>query len=267
VGNITDLSNSSGADILPARGLNGTYNEQLFTAEARRLILKHGERLQQGLLAPSTGFYLCVETDSRLRAQPPASECLRLLSACASSSNRATVCSYLAYHNVHGATNDDAPQQAPRATVQLYNTTRLDTYKVAGAMITKLDDGVGAVYDALAEADMLSNAVIAFCSDNVSRCGASCGAITYPDHPSVILIKLLTHSLFVRSWDGVGALHHSARAHSRCRSLLYLCLCLSRAHVCACVCRVDRWITRRTPPSAVASTRCAHSVCLLACAS
>ena len=74
---------------------------------------------------------------------------------------------YLAYHNVHGATNDLAAQQAPQATVKLYNTTKLDTcectsisclqkpiepepnghlsgrYKVAGAMITKLDDGVG----------------------------------------------------------------------------------------------------------------------------
>ena len=111
-----------------------------------------------------------------------------------------------AYHNVHGATNDDAPQQArpgptnpaaptqtcalrsaeclarffrlalrrslrstlqaPRATVELYNTTILDTYKVAGAMITKLDDGVGAVHKALETAGLLANAVIAFSADN-----------------------------------------------------------------------------------------------------
>jgi hypothetical protein len=39
---------------------------------------------------------------------------------------------YLAYHNVHGATNN-APNfslQAPAATVALYNRTELDTYKV-----------------------------------------------------------------------------------------------------------------------------------------
>ena len=56
--------------------------------------------------------------------------------------------------------------QAPRATVELYNTTILDTYKVAGAMITKLDDGVGAVHKALETAGLLANAVIAFSADN-----------------------------------------------------------------------------------------------------
>eukprot|EP01046_Picozoa_sp_COSAG06_P039142 COSAG06_NODE_4589_length_4122_cov_1.697241_3_plen_308_part_00 len=99
VGNITDLSNSSAAtDIQPARGFNGTYNEEMFTAEAERLIAKHATGLRSGEIAAGAGFYL-----------------------------------YLAYHNVHGATNDLASQQAPQATVDLYNTTKLDTYKVAGA--------------------------------------------------------------------------------------------------------------------------------------
>ena len=150
-----------GADIQPARGWNGTYNEEMFTGEAERLIAKHAAGLRSGEIAAAAGFYL-----------------------------------YLAYHNVHGATNDNAAQQAPQATVDLYNTTKLDTYKVAGtlvpgscrcmwlhwhtsvctlwppsicfagAMITKLDDGVGAVRAALEKAGMLSNSVIAFCSDN-----------------------------------------------------------------------------------------------------
>ena len=99
VGNITDLSNSSAAtNIQPARGFNGTYNEEMFTAEAERLIAKHAAGLRSGDIAAGAGFYL-----------------------------------YLAYHNVHGATNDLASQQAPQATVDLYNTTKLDTYKVAGA--------------------------------------------------------------------------------------------------------------------------------------
>ena len=95
-------------------------------------------------------------------------------------------CQSRRYHNVHGATNNDAPLQAPSASVAQYNRTVLDTYKVAvstdklgqwewppdltrrrvpkGAMITKLDDGVGAVHAALGKAGMLPNAIIAFCS-------------------------------------------------------------------------------------------------------
>lgn len=96
-----------------------------------RLIFRHASGLRTGRLRAGTAFYL-----------------------------------YLAYHNVHGATNNDAPQQAPSATVNLYNRTILDTYKVAGAMITKLDEGVGKVWKALDSAGMLPNTVIAFCSDN-----------------------------------------------------------------------------------------------------
>ena len=38
---VTDLSNSTAEQILPAPGLNGTYSEELFTAEAVRLIGRH----------------------------------------------------------------------------------------------------------------------------------------------------------------------------------------------------------------------------------
>lgn len=189
VGNITDLSNSSTTtDIQPARGFNGTYNEEMFTAEAERLIAKHAAGLRSGEVAAGAGFYL-----------------------------------YLAYHNVHGATNDLASQQAPKATVDLYNTTKLDTYKVAGAeivrlvlfapfytkrpsvcsgqtlekliedvvagaMITKLDDGVGAVRAALEQAGMFSNSVIAFCSDNGGPL----------DHATNLPLRGGKHTL----WDG-----------------------------------------------------------------
>lgn len=74
---------------------------------------------------------------------------------------------YLAFMNVHGAANEDVyTLQAPLATVKRYNTTELDTYKVAGAMITELDDGVGQVRRALETAGLIDNCVISFCSDN-----------------------------------------------------------------------------------------------------
>ena len=107
-----------------------TTRSSSFTAEAKRLIFRHADRLRTVRLSAYTAFL------------------------------------YLAYHNVHGATNDDAPLQAPSATVELYNRTVLDTYKLAGAMITKLDDGVGAVHQALEQTRMLPNTVQAFCSDN-----------------------------------------------------------------------------------------------------
>ena len=45
-------------------------------------------------------------------------------------------------------------KQAPMATVDLYNTTVLDTYKVAGAMYTELDSGIKTVVDALKDNQM-----------------------------------------------------------------------------------------------------------------
>ncbi len=40
---VTDFNNSTEANILPARGFNGTYNEELFTQEALRLIATHAD--------------------------------------------------------------------------------------------------------------------------------------------------------------------------------------------------------------------------------
>ena len=49
---------------------------------------------------------------------------------------------------------------------QRYNTTVLDTYKVAGAMYTELDSGIQTVIDALAVKAMWDNTVLIFVSDN-----------------------------------------------------------------------------------------------------
>lgn len=50
------------------------------------------------------------------------------------------------------------------ATVNLYNTTQLDCYKVAGAMYTELDYGIAEVVDALKEKEMFD--LLIFVSDN-----------------------------------------------------------------------------------------------------
>jgi arylsulfatase A-like enzyme len=91
----TDLSNNSGTNIMPApKSLNGTYNTALLADEAARLVRAH---------PVADPFYM-----------------------------------YLAFMAVHdgcsGAVFKGLGKQAPLATVKLYNTTVLDTYKVAGAM-------------------------------------------------------------------------------------------------------------------------------------
>ena len=75
---------------------------------------------------------------------------------------------YLAYQNVHEgcARPDNLGMQAPLDAVTLYNTTRLDTYKLMGAMITKLDAGVGRVVAALKAAGLYNETLLVFVSDN-----------------------------------------------------------------------------------------------------
>jgi hypothetical protein len=98
----TDLSNSSGSQIRPAAAsLNGTYNTRLLATEAARLVMAHDSS------KPDEPMYM-----------------------------------YLAFMAVHaGCTVKGQDKQAPLGTVQLYNRTVLDTYKVAGAMYTELDSG------------------------------------------------------------------------------------------------------------------------------
>ena len=131
---ITDLSNSTAhPDVIAgARGLNGTYNRDLFANEAERLIVLHGAELASGVLPAGTPLYM-----------------------------------YLAFQNVHSAsTLPELTNQAPKGTVDKYATTVNDTWKVAGGMITELDAGVAVVLEALDTAGMLDNSVLAFCSDN-----------------------------------------------------------------------------------------------------
>jgi arylsulfatase A-like enzyme len=123
----TDLSNSSGAGIaegvLPADapGVNGTYDQELFTAEAVRLIETYGGVGNNPRGATPQNLYI-----------------------------------YLAYQNVHTtAQNKETvsgaqPLHAPCKTVdELYADTASDTHKVMGAMVTELDYGIGNVTAAL----------------------------------------------------------------------------------------------------------------------
>eukprot|EP00039_Didymoeca_costata_P008601 m.114004 g.114004 ORF g.114004 m.114004 type:complete len:175 (-) comp14150_c0_seq17:1488-2012(-) len=78
---VTDFSNNTGANILPAYGLNGTYNEDIFTDAAVNIINQHSTHYKYS--NDSKPFYI-----------------------------------YLAYHNVHGAVAD-LPVQAPCETVDM----------------------------------------------------------------------------------------------------------------------------------------------------
>lgn len=75
---------------------------------------------------------------------------------------------YLAFQNVHEGCSrpDKLGVQAPLATVQLYAKTELDTYKIQGAMLTELDDGVQAVIQALQARSFWENTLLVFVADN-----------------------------------------------------------------------------------------------------
>ena len=122
-----DFSNSTTGSIRGAPGLNGTYNTRLFADEAARLVRVHDA---------ATPFYM-----------------------------------YLAFMAVHqgctGAEFRGLGLQAPMGTVQLYNRTVDDAYKVVGAMYTELDWGIEKVIAALkANDNMWGNTIMVFVSDN-----------------------------------------------------------------------------------------------------
>lgn len=136
-----DFHDSKGTDIAGAamsgpESLNNTYDQVVFTQRAVQHIQGHAQ-LQQ--------------------AQARAGEQLSPLFI------------YLAYHNVHDACLKDrykAGLNAPLETVERYATTKLDTWKVQGAMTTELDYGVANVTDALKQSGLWPNSVLVFVSDN-----------------------------------------------------------------------------------------------------
>ena len=139
----TDLSNSSGLldpdGVMPASpSVNGTYDQELFSAEAVRLI-------EQAAAEASHSASTSTRTRTRTGTRTGSS-----------TGGRAGTYIYLAYQNVHTTSQNPAtlsgsqPFQAPCATVdELYSTTAEDCYKVLGAMVTELDYGVGNVTAAL----------------------------------------------------------------------------------------------------------------------
>ena len=97
---------------------------------------------------------------------------------------------YLAFQDVHEgcARPDKLGVQAPLATVELYNTTVLDVYKIHGAMLTELDYGVAEVVAALKAQGMWENTVLAFYSDNGGPL----------DHSTNFPLRGGKHTFFVR---------------------------------------------------------------------
>ncbi|XP_053671296.1 arylsulfatase B-like isoform X1 [Anopheles nili] len=72
------------------------------------------------------------------------------------------VLNHLAPH----AANDDDPLQAPQETIDRFAYIRNDDRRKYAAIMSKLDDSVGAVYDSLKANHMLDNSIIVFLSDN-----------------------------------------------------------------------------------------------------
>lgn len=117
----------SGAKMHGAGSLNGTYDQEVFTSRAVSLVEAYRPN------------------------DPP-------------------LFVYLAYHNVHDTCASDKAYpgrlNAPADTVARYATTKLDVWKVQGAMTTELDYGVGNLTQALRAANMWENTVLILQSDN-----------------------------------------------------------------------------------------------------
>jgi arylsulfatase A-like enzyme len=67
---------------------------------------------------------------------------------------------YLAYHNVHG------PMEAPRETVFRLSHIKYDRRKVADAMLTELDYGVGNITGSMKSRGMWNSSLVIFHTDN-----------------------------------------------------------------------------------------------------
>eukprot|EP00911_Craspedida_sp_UC1_P000919 UC1_evm1s699 len=113
---------------------NGTYNRELFSNEAVRLIRGHDASVPMYLYLAFMNVHDGCETPHDIAPPVP--------------------------HNGAG-------KQAPLETVDMhYATTLNDTYKVSGAMYTQLDMGVAEVVAALKAQAMWQDTLFIFTSDN-----------------------------------------------------------------------------------------------------
>ena len=95
--------------------------------------------------------------DSRVLTQ-------RTLSIVANHSLMESLYVYLAFHNVHG------PTEAPEETISRLSHIRYDRRRVADAMLTELDYGVGNVTDLMKRRGMWESSLVIFHTDNVRAC-------------------------------------------------------------------------------------------------
>ena len=110
--------------------VSGTYNRNIFSGEAVRLIEQHDT-------SESIFMYLAFMNvhDGCTRRMPL----------------------------------EKGGRQAPLATVQRFGNIEQDTYKVTAAMYSELDQGVSDVIDALKRKKMWDNTLIIYVSDNGAR--------------------------------------------------------------------------------------------------
>ncbi|KAL8594525.1 hypothetical protein ACOMHN_028879 [Nucella lapillus] len=74
---------------------------------------------------------------------------------------------YLPYQAVHSGNGDSpTPLEAPQKYIDRFPHIQNKHRRVYAAMVSALDDGVGAVYAALKKRNMLNNSVIVFTTDN-----------------------------------------------------------------------------------------------------
>ena len=122
------------------KSLNNTYDQQVFTSRAVEIIEQH----------PRDGTPLFL---------------------------------YLAYHNVHDTCQGGGEQRlglnAPMNTVRQYARTKLDIWKVQGAMTTELDYGLGNLSAALEREGMWDNSVSVHALNRVCVCVSVCMLVLF----------------------------------------------------------------------------------------
>lgn len=69
-------------------------------------------------------------------------------------------------HNAPHAGNDYALLQAPQQEIDEFKYIRNKNRRIYAAMVSKLDESVGRVIEALEQNNMLENSIILFMSDN-----------------------------------------------------------------------------------------------------